>query len=118
MMRKTAIRPIFPGMTPSETSSSYSLNPSLHYYSQGAPSAPGLHHPYSYYGYLPPQTSPWGYVSGPNPVDPTQETDANRRSGLGYELMEVLQMSKYLHRSERLNFSHLDYLPLRRSARP
>ena len=54
-------------MTPPETPSSYSLNPSLHYYSQGAPSAPGLYQPYSYYGYPPPQMSPWGYTSGPNP---------------------------------------------------
>lgn len=54
-------------MAPSETPSLYSLNPSLHYYSQGAPSAPGLYQPYSYYGYPPPQMSPWGYASGPNP---------------------------------------------------
>ena len=53
-------------MTPPETSSSYSLNPNLHYYLQGVLSAPGLYHLYSYYGYPPPQMSPWGYVSGSN----------------------------------------------------
>ncbi|KIM41398.1 hypothetical protein M413DRAFT_50935, partial [Hebeloma cylindrosporum] len=29
----------------------------------------------------------------------SKETGTNRRSALGYELMEVLQMSKYLHRT-------------------
>jgi hypothetical protein len=35
----------------------------------------------------------------------SKETDTNRRSGLGYDLMEVLLISKYLHRSARLNFT-------------
>ncbi|KAF8152629.1 hypothetical protein B0H34DRAFT_663696, partial [Crassisporium funariophilum] len=35
----------------------------------------------------------------------SKETDSNRRSVLGHELMEILQISKYLHRDERLDFT-------------
>lgn len=35
----------------------------------------------------------------------SKETDTNRRSNIGDELMEVIQMSKYLHRGERLDFT-------------
>jgi hypothetical protein len=35
----------------------------------------------------------------------SKETDTNRRSSIGYESMEVLQMCKYLYRSERLDFT-------------
>src|SRR6266700_3191059 len=53
-------------MSASETSSLYSFDPRLQCYSQGAPSAPGPYQPYSYYGYPPPQMSPWGYGSDPH----------------------------------------------------
>jgi len=35
----------------------------------------------------------------------SKETDTNRRSNIGDDLMEVIQMSKYLHRGERLDFT-------------
>jgi hypothetical protein len=35
----------------------------------------------------------------------SKEIDTNRRSSIGHELMEVLQMSKYLYRSEHLDFT-------------
>ena len=34
----------------------------------------------------------------------SKETDTNRQSSIGPEFMEVLQMCKYLYRSERLDF--------------
>ena len=35
----------------------------------------------------------------------SKETDTNRRPNIGDDLMEVIQMSKYLHRGERLDFT-------------
>jgi len=35
----------------------------------------------------------------------SKETDTDRRSRIGDEFMEVMQMSKYSHRNERLDFT-------------
>ncbi|KAF8151627.1 hypothetical protein B0H34DRAFT_664513, partial [Crassisporium funariophilum] len=35
----------------------------------------------------------------------SSETDSNRRSVLGHELMEILKITKYLHCDERLDFT-------------